>query len=870
MRQLILRIGRKIADTWTKIKIFLFEGQFLKFVKRKKKDDYILERYEPDISVGLVTDQINERITHELTNSVRDATNKSYLQIVFNNIFTFYNVLMISIALMLVIIVGPKVILDLGFMMILCSNLLIGLIQECKSKSVIDKLKLINQAKVNVIRNGETIEVLPTEILLDDIIELKIGDQIPADCIILSDTTIDVNESMLTGESVPVKKTKGDIILAGSYIVSGLAKVRADKIGADTYLYSIESKAKKLTKTKSKLMTDIGNIIKTFSLVAIPLALFVFWNVYVSGGATYEAYQSGVLFGGVTITYMIPAGLLLCTSVAMATGVVKMASKKTLMQDLSSIEALSRIDTLCLDKTGTLTDGTMVVDNVVQIAKMDYKLDAIIASYIRAFDTNNMTSKALLDKYNIAATFEIEDKVEFSSERKFSIVKFRTGDIYVLGAPEYLTADKKILNICKNNAKCGMRVLLFAKVTSMNFDDIKKKNNEEIALFMIRDNIRSEVKATMKWFRENDVDIKVISGDNPDTVSYIAKQAGIENWDRCVDMSTVDPKDLEHIVMQTTIFGRTSPEQKAEIIDILKRNGRTVGMSGDGINDIISLKKADCSIALANGAPATKNISNIVLMDSDFSNMKHAVLEGRRIINNIQRSSTLFIMKDFCWLFISLLPLLLGTNHVIEPTVMSITNITMTGIGSLLLAFEPDSSRIKGNFVKNVIVQAFSAGFFMALPVLLVYIYSFAKVGVDAAAVSLYIKENLIPVIAICISVSSLIILFNLCKPFTKYRKKIFVIILALVILFLFAIPELFVLNGTEYMDGIIKDGQTVQGVVVAIFKSFFTFNVYKNFTGSQWGILIGFVSCSVILYYICDIAISKLLEKSKIININQ
>lgn len=847
----------KAMDYIENLALKISKNELIPKQEQKKPEEIQHTRYDVNNEAGLTTDQVNERIKNKETNRVKNVTDKTYFQIIWNNLFTFYNMLMIAIAVVLWIVIGPEVILNLFFLVILLFNLIIGTAQECKAKTAIRKLKLLSSGKIAVRRNMETIEISPEDIVLDDILVLKAGDQIPVDCVIKSDDMIEVNESLLTGESHPIKKAHGDTLLAGSYIISGTCAALVNKVGLETYICSIESKAKSFKKPKSKLLKHINIIIKTLASIAIPLALIVFWNELMHDTTS---FKNAVLYSGTTITYMIPAGLVLIVSLAMQTGVMKLSSKKTLANDLYSVEALSRIDTLCLDKTGTITDGTMTIDSIHTIDP-DANIELIMPAYLKAFKTQNQTSKALLTKYDYDTAFKAIETIEFTSERKFSAVKLDNGHIYTLGAPEYLTSDKTVLETAQSFAKYGLRVVLLAQTSKLDEDHIRLKKNKPITLFMIRDNIRPEIKSTMEWFRENDVDIKVISGDNPDTVSYIAMQAGINGWDKCVDMSTVNHIDMEQIVLSNSVFGRTSPEQKAEIIDILKKNKKTVAAVGDGVNDIIFLKKADCSIALANGAPATKNISNIVLLDSNFSNMKTAVLEGRRIVNNIQRSASLFIMKDICWFFITLLPILFGTTHVIEPTVMTLVNIVLTGFASFLLALEPDSTRISGNFVKTVLGKAISSGFFLFLPILFVYIYSFVKCGLDPVAVASYISTNMIPVISLCVTISGLVIFFNLSQPFTHYRRILFFVSLGIILFFLTAIPEFFLINGTTYVNTLLTECDSIGDLISTIWNNQFSFNIYKSMPIDQILIVSIFLVISSILYYITDRIITRALN---------
>ena len=556
-----------------------------------------LNRFNPDPSKGLSDADVNYMKENHRVNIAKSPTNKSYLQIILGNVFTFFNILMIVVAALLLLVVGPRVVTNLMFLVIIFFNVLIGTIQECKSKHTIEKLKLLNDSKSVVRRNGVDQQILPSEIVLDDVIILSPGDQIPVDCVILEEEIIEVNESLLTGESVPVKKSRGQMVYAGSFVVSGSLAVQAIKIGNDTYIQSIESKAKLSKQPKSRLMIAIKKIIKTMALIAIPLSLIVLINELLSMVRLnpdllplmprYWGEESilthAVFYGGTTIAYMIPAGMALLASVSMATGVIKLAQTQTLAQDLYSVESLSRVNTLCLDKTGTLTDGTMTVEDYVILDKKYSKeeIEKLIASYQSAFKATNQTSTAMINRFGNERNHNVKETIQFSSARKYSAVKFEDLGWFALGAPDYLTEDKEVLARVDESAKNGLRVVLLSKVEEEFKDEDKlPKKKKNVAMFIIRDTIRPEVKDTMLWFAENDVDIKVISGDNIGTVSYIAKQSGIQNWDKAIDMSKLTPEDdFEKIVMENSIFGRVSPDQKADIIALAGKHSNKIHYS---------------------------------------------------------------------------------------------------------------------------------------------------------------------------------------------------------------------------------------------------------------------------------------------------
>ncbi len=823
-----------------------------KNTSRKNED---IKRFNPTAESGLDSASVAYMQSVGKVNIAKSPTNKSYTKIVLGNIFTFFNILMFAIAGLLLLLVGPKVVTNLMFLGIIVCNLLIGTIQECKSKHTIEKLKLLNDSKIKVRRDGKEVELLPTEIVLDDVVILTAGDQIPADCIVLDEQILEVNESLLTGESVPVKKTKGDTVFAGSFVVAGSLAVRVDKVGNDTYISSIENKAKVSKQPKSRLMIAISKIIRNMTLIAIPLAVFVAIYEFVYGllnnteglsilpttWGQKTIFSEATFYSGVTIAYMIPCGMALLASVAMATGVVKLAQNKTLAQDLYSVESLSRVNTLCLDKTGTLTDGSMTLEETIILDKSynEESLDRLMSSYLDAFNEANQTSTALLNKFgklveriddygqrNSSNAFrkkfknldqlKVNDRIHFSSARKYSAVEFEGLGWFVMGAPEFITKDQEILNKVNEYAQSGLRVIVLAKANTPVIKDKPVPSDVTlVAMHILSDTIRPEVKDTMLWFRENDVDIRVISGDNIGTVSYIAKQSGIANWDKIVDMSKVTEQDnLEELVLNNAIFGRVTPDQKAEIIAILKKNNRIVGVTGDGLNDLLAFKQADCSIALANGAAATKNVANLVLLDSNFSNMKEAVFQGRRVVNNIQRSSSLFVMKDYLWFFITLLPMMIGLPHMIQPTVMSLVNIFITGIASLFVALEPDRTRVTGNFYKNVTKRAILSGFYMFIPVAICLLYVlFSQVirtqTFDVKSLATVFDINTheiisigwIPTMALCVTISGFIIFFKNCRPFTTFRKFLYIITLAVVLFILWLAPEFFIVSGTEMVN---------------------------------------------------------------------
>lgn len=826
--------------------------------KRRMKKNQILEKthFNPDPNIGLTKEQVSKKIENNEVNKVRDISAKSYTRIIFENTFTFFNILMGGIAACFIIFLGLKMILSMGFLVITACNLIIGIVQECKSKYTIEKLKLLNKEKYSVLRDGKVIELSSDEIVSEDILLLKQGSQIPADSKIINGF-IEVNESLLTGESVPIKKNIGDSILGGSFVVSGSAKVSVEKIGTENYIYSIESKAKNFEKPKSKLMIGISGIIKKLTIIIIPLGLLTFWNQLVSSGnPTFEGFQEGIRTAGTAMIGMIPCGMMLLASMTMATGVIKLGKRETLIQDLYSVESLARVDALCFDKTGTLTDGTMTVVDV-RFLDLDSELkEKIIPSYLFAFGEENQTSKALIKYFGKEQFYIATEKQPFSSSRKMSSAVIN-GTEYFLGAADYITKNKEILSIVNEKAENGLRVLAFAK-SFLGRKDV-------LAIIIIQDTIRPEAKETMGYFRNNGVELRVISGDNINTVKYISKQCGIPNYEKAVDLSLVPEEELEHTIKKNYIFGRVSPEQKAKIVDVLHKEGKTVAITGDGVNDILAMKKSDCSIAMANGSPATKNVANVVLLDSNFASMPATVFEGRRIVNNIQRSSTLFLMKTFFMLFATFFSLILGIKLPIETSVMTLVSLLLTGISALLLSLEPSSTKISGDFTKNVLGKAIPAGFFLFLPMFILMVMGLVETRLNIPETNAYLATK-VPVIAFTLAIAAFVVFFRISMPFNKYRAFLFGINLVIAILALVSLPEIFLNNSSEYLGKLIElhsgESNAIINIISDILENAFKFNIYKTvFEKNDWILIISFSIGSFLIYYLIDRIITKILK---------
>ena len=664
-----------------------------------------VERYNPNIEIGLTTDQVKKRIEEDLVNHDTTIPTKSIKRIIYENFFTLFNIINIILAICILCVKSYK---NMLFLLIVIINTAISTIQEIHSKKVVDKLSIVASPKAKVIRNGKTEIIDIHQLVLDDIIILKTGEQIAADCKILSNE-VEVNESCITGETNTIRKKVGDILLSGSYIVSGNTTAKIEHIGEENYTAQISSGAKYVKKIKSEIMTSLDKIIKILTFAIIPIGLLFFANQLHIPGNT---YKTAVIKSVAAIIGMIPEGLVLLTSTVLAVSVIRLSKSNVLVQELYCIETLARVDTLCLDKTGTLTEGSLQVEKIIAtMSSQQENLKTILQLFAKFSPDSNTTIEAIRDFCNITnninENYQLDHAVPFSSEKKWSGISLKNKGSYVLGAPEFVL--KKQFNKYKNEILSyqeNYRVLAIAHSNNKFENNDLPQNLELLGFVLVSDKIRKDAKKTLEYFKNQGVNIKIISGDNPVTVSKIGKQVGLENYDKYIDMSTIKDCDIDKIVENHTIFGRVSPIQKKLIIEALQSNGKTVAMTGDGVNDVLALKTSDCSIAMANGSDAAKNVSQLILLDSNFSAMPKIVAEGRRTINNIERSASLFLVKTIYSCLNAILFLLIGEPYPFEPIQLSLISTVTIGIPSFVLALEPNKERIKGNFLRNVISKS--------------------------------------------------------------------------------------------------------------------------------------------------------------------
>lgn len=724
----------------------------------KNKSNLQIVRYNPNITEGLNYEQIKERNENKLLNKVKQNTGKSYFKIVLDNTVTFFNLIWLVIFVALLLVESYS---NLLFIIVIFINTLISIIQEVKAKIVVEKLSMVTMPKVKVIRDSQTQEIIAEDLVLDDIIYLEIGNSIPADCVIVNGK-IEVNESMLTGESDAVKKSADDTIYSGSFIISGSCYARVDKIGNDNYIQSIAMQAKKFKSPNSSLYKDLNTIIKYIGIGIIPVGAIMFINNYISNG---HVIEKAVTLTCGALTGMVPAGMFLLVTIALAVGVIKLSKKKTLVKDLFSIEMLARTNMLCLDKTGTITDGTMQVSEVIDLTYIEnYSNTQIISNILYNQKTTNATSNAMLLEFGRKNEFNLVYNLEFSSKRKCTATSFKDIGTFVLGAPEFTNCEltKELKDLIYEQTSKGKRVLMLAYSKQM-LDETEElpQTTSALALITIEDHIREDAYATIEWFKQNNVQIKIISGDNPVTVSNIAKRVGVENADSFISLEGLSQQDVEQNANLFTVFGRVSPEQKHILIKTLKKQGYVVAMTGDGVNDTLALKEADCSIAMADGSDVARDLSNLVLMDSNFASLPAVVKEGRQVINNVQQSSTLFLMKTLCTILLSFFTIVTLSPYPFESRQLFLLEMFIIGLPSVILALQPNSKLINGDFIPVVLKRSIPSGLLMFVNVFAVIILKRFNLLTDAEFTTL---------VTLVLTLTGFINLFFLCLPLTKIR----------------------------------------------------------------------------------------------------
>ncbi len=707
---------------------------------------------------GLTSTEVNDRISKNLVNYVDEPKTKTVKEIVKSNVFTYFNFLNVFLGTLVIIsgIVSGRILYALKnclFVGVIFTNTIISIAEEILAKKTIDKLNVIADTKIKTLRDGNIVEISREQLVLDDVCIYGIGNQVVTDSVIL-EGTVEVNESFMTGEAKVLTKKVGDELISGSFIVSGNVYVKVKHIGKDNYISKISSETKYVKKTNSVIYNSFEKMLKILSFLLVPVGIVFFINQL---GITNHNIPSSIMSTVSALIGMIPEGLVLLTSSAMAVSVLRLRKYNVLVQDLYSIENLARVDVICLDKTGTITEGTMEVKNIIPYK--DNNLDdikTILSNYVSALDDPSPTFKSIesyLDKMN---NYTVVDTLSFSSIRKYSGVKFNEGT-YFLGSPENLSKENFDIDKYQND----YRVLLLARGSELNNID----NVVPLGFVLIQDKIKENANVTLDYFKEQGVDIKIISGDNPITVSKIAERAGIQNI-KSIDMSKVDDEEIPEIIRSHNVLGRVKPDQKKKIIQALKSDNHFVAMTGDGVNDCLALKEADCSIAMANGSEAAKNVSQFVLLDSKIDNLPLILKEGRRSINNIERSSSLLLSKTIFTIILILACIFLSTEYFFIPIHLTLITMFTIGIPSFVLALEPNTDLVKGNFLLKVFLKSIPSALTVVFNVIIIKLFE--------------INFNLSPELCSTLTVfltatTGFIFLNNICKPYNYLRGALMI-----------------------------------------------------------------------------------------------
>ena len=710
---------------------------------------------------GLTAAEVNARIEAGKINIADDSSDRTTGKIIRDNLLTYFNLIFLVITVLLCIAGAFR---DLTFLPIIIGNILIGIVQELRAKKTLDKMKILNAGHAVVIREGKRQKVTAEELVIDDLVWLSSGDAICADSVVVSGE-ITVNESMLTGEADGIVKKENEELLSGSFVVSGEGYARLTRVGNDSYISKLTNEAKALKKgEESEMIRSINMFVKVIGIIIIPMSVILFVQAFVFRNASFRTSITSMV---ASIIGLIPEGLYLLTTLALAVSMMKLAKDKVLLHDMKSIESLARVDVLCVDKTGTITKPEMTVTEIVSC---DDSMNEVFTDYVMSSIDNNATAVALkkyLNDNNVMNGKRTASKVyPFNSTVKYGAMAFN-GDYYVLGAPEFIikTGFNNLKDDISQYTTKGYRVIVLAKAESLTRDGVIDGEILPLGFVVLANEIRDNAVETFTYFKEQGVAIKVISGDNPATVSEVARQAGIENAEKYVDASTLtDNLMISEAIAKYTVFGRVTPKQKQQFVKALKMQGHTVAMTGDGVNDILALKDADCSVAMASGSEATAQAAQIVLLDSDFSRMPEIVLEGRRVVNNVQRSASLFLVKNLFSLLLTIFSTVLMISYPLMPSQVSLISMFTIGIPGFLLALEPNKSRIKGHFLGNVLLKALPAGLtdFFAVSALVICGHVFNIPSTDIATAS-----------TLLIAVVGFMIMIKISYPFNKFKYGI-------------------------------------------------------------------------------------------------
>ena len=733
-------------------------------VEEKKERRLPTTRYNPEYKKGLTSQQVQEHRLHGWTNKAVEPPSKTTKEIVHENVFTYFNLIFVVLAVLLCLVGSFR---DLTFLPVIIANTLIGIIQEIRAKQVLDKLTMLNAPRASVVRDGKRTVINAEDLVVDDIVIFKAGDQVCADAEV-SAGEVQVNESLLTGEADEITKRKGDKLMSGSFIVSGQCHARLDKVGEDSYISKLTLQAKAMqSKEQSEMIRSLDKLVKCVGVAIIPIGIVLFSQAFF---IQHDGFRESVTSMIAAVIGMIPEGLYLLASVALAVSSIRLAQKKVLLHDMKCIETLARVDVLCVDKTGTITENTMKVQKLIKTDEYDEKekggLSLLVGDFAAAMTNDNITMAALKEYFTKASGKKVLSKTGFSSATKYSSVTFEDG-AYVLGAPEFVLKEKydDYAEEITEYASTGSRVLAFGIYDGEVDGKPLTHGILPFGFVLLANPIREAAKETFEYFAEQGVEVKVISGDNPVTVSNVAKQAGIKNADRYVDASEFeDEQSMRKALLNNTVFGRVTPSQKRKFVRILKEAGHTVAMTGDGVNDVLALKDADCSIAMASGSDAAAQASQLVLLESDFSCMPEVVLEGRRVVNNIQRSASLFLVKNIFSFLLCVASVVFMFTYPLEPSQVSLISMFTIGVPAFFLALEPNKNMIKGHFLTNVLLKALPAALTDALAVAALVIFGrtfdVSSTDISTAATML-------------LAIVGFMILYKISAPMNKIRFSI-------------------------------------------------------------------------------------------------
>ena len=698
---------------------------------------------------GLSQEEVQERIASGQQNDYQEDATKSTWQIFSDNILTLFNFLNFGIGVCLLFVGAYS---NMAYLAIIMVNIIIGIYQEIHARNLVRKLSIVSQSEVLVIREGKELSLSTKELVLGDIVKIGAGEQIPSDLRVLSGRA-EVNEALLTGESDLIVKTAGDELLSGSYLTSGSVFAETIRVGADNYAVRLTSEAKTHKAIHSELVDSIRKVSKFTSFVIIPLGIILFLEALFIRDASIKI---SVIASAAALLGMLPKGLVLLISIALTTGVTKLAKKRILVQDMYSIETLAHVDTLCLDKTGTITEGKMRIQRVEALPPVyENAISEIMGTYLAESSDNNITMRALRDYFAVSNRYDVTEKLAFSSDRKWGAMEFPELGVIYVGAPERLVTEEQLPESLLSAQANGYRVLMLGLAPNQRLTDDAPHGVEPLALFEIDDPIRKNAKQTLAYLHNEGVDLKVISGDNPFTVSNIARRAGLPNYDSYIDLSTLtEESEVRNAVHEYSVFGRVSPQQKKILVNELKESGRTVAMTGDGVNDVLALREADCSIAMAEGDGATRQIANLVLLDSDFTTLPEVLFEGRRVVNNVTKVSGIFFIKTIYSFILSIICAVTAIGFPFIPIQITLIDLAIEGYPSFFLSFEQDRKKVTYRYLPTALINALPNALLVVLNIIVVYllgdILSFTNLETTTLMYYLLIGISCMAVIKAC------------------------------------------------------------------------------------------------------------------------